>query len=1519
MKTKHLLLTVLVAFMMPWAAVAQQALPYSYGFEDNDLSNDGWILNGATNGNTKIYEESDAPEGSRLFKFYYGEHNAHLVSPLLTGTENGVDVSFQYMRNSSTSSFDEQFQVGYTTAADVTDPTSFTYGEIVYADRQWLTYSYFFPANTKRIAIKYIYTNGYYLRLDDFHFAAPGTCPKPTLASVYTETIEANQATISWTENGSATHWVIEYSTSSSFSDATSVTQNGLPYKIINNLDPNTTYYVRVKSDCGGGEQSHWSNVVSFTTLCPVISSYPWTENFNSLTVGNAIPDCWDNSEGTTTNNNYKWGYNTSTSGNGATNGTSHDGSKCVRFNSYNNSDGNTNLLKTNPMNFPTSTVMQLVFWWKNPAGGSFDVYISTNGGSTYTTALATGLINQSSWKEEVIDLTDYVGAHNVVIVFKGTSNYGNGDAYIYLDDVTVREKPVCPVPTNLAVTSIGDQNAVISWEGESDSYDLRYRTEAYIDGPVECFDAGFAAGSEATDWRLYNGTLNASGTANLNDQGSSWSFGTSNAVFDNHAYMNLYGLKNYWLVTPLMSITSGEALSFDVAYTPYNNDNPLATGCTTHRFAVLVSTDYMAHWTILREWNNNGSDYVLDEIPATGLSVDAIDLSAYASRSVYIAFFAHSEDNNHNNNIHIDNVAFGTPVAVGTWQNITGIAAQNQWLSLVAETRYEVQVRGNCGGSLGDSDYSAPLYFTTLETCAVPTDLAATDINSHSATFTWEGDANDYYFWYWMDGETTTTTIEVHNAKTVTVTGLQAVTLYHAQARAICDPDNPSYYSAPCEAISFETICYVPSDFASSNVGYHNATVTWTGESDSYNIRYCSSTPWLLEEGFENTSSFNNWTAISNNGNNTNYQYYGRWTAFARTGSYGYSFSSRYVANDYNQYLISPEKENIKSVDFYYRASTSGYDEMFRVGYSTTTNDIAAFTWLPFLGTSSTSWRKYSTEDFPIGVKYIAINYRSNHQRELYIDDITLAGDNCADWQTTTSSTASCNLENLTDETTYYIQVQGVCGGVIGDWSEGYRFATLREGLKVFTTEGNWDDANNWFPSGAPTLSEDAVIQANVTIPNGCVATANSITYEGTTPSILTIADGGQLIHKNEGVYAYVVKEITGYSGEKDHYYLLGVPQYEYSDINPATAVQHMLENNFDLYSFDPDAADGLEWRNYKQEPFNLKPGKGYLYANSEDVTLLTLSMLKPLTDEGYAVCNKMQALSYTNGGTNPFNGWNLVSNPWAFTGYMYVLAPNNGELEVVSQDFYRMGENGIEAIASHGAVAPWEAVFVRATAELQFALVFAEPLEVNTRVLNMTVSQNGGTVDNARIRFGKGHGLDKFQLNPSHTKLYIPQADKNYAVVYSEEDMGEMPVSFEAESNGTYTLNFTTEELSFAYLHLIDNLTGIETDLLQTPSYSFEARTTDYTSRFKLVFCSKVPEPVEGPNQSFAFYSNGSWVINNEGRAVLQVVDVNGRIIKSESINGCANINFNAAPGVYMLRLINGENVMVQKVVVK
>lgn len=52
---------------------------------------------------------------------------------------------------------------------------------------------------------------------------------------------------------------------------------------------------------------------------------------------------------------------------------------------------------------------------------------------------------------------------------------------------------------------------------------------------------------------------------------------------------------------------------------------------------------------------------------------------------------------------------------------------------------------------------------------------------------------------------------------------------------------------------------------------------------------------------------------------------------------------------------------------------------------------------------------------------------------------------------------------------------------------------------------------------------------------------------------------------------------------------------------------------------------------------------------------------------------------------------------------------------------------------------------------------------------------------------------------------------------------------------------------------------------------------------------------------------------------KATLQEIDITGRILKSESINGCASINVNAAPGIYMFRLINGNEVKVQKILVE
>ena len=98
-----------------------------------------------------------------------------------------------------------------------------------------------------------------------------------------------------------------------------------------------------------------------------------------------------------------------------------------------------------------------------------------------------------------------------------------------------------------------------------------------------------------------------------------------------------------------------------------------------------------------------------------------------------------------------------------------------------------------------------------------------------------------------------------------------------------------------------------------------------------------------------------------------------------------------------------------------------------------------------------------------------------------------------------------------------------------------------------------------------------------------------------------------------------------------------------------------------------------------------------------------------------------------------------------------------------------------------------------------------------------------------------------------------------------------------------------------------------------------SFNAKTTDYESRFKLVFSANSEDGPSTGSGPFAFYSNGNWIIANEGEATLQVIDINGRILSSETVNGSVSKAINAAPGVYVLRLINGDDVKTQKVVVR
>ena len=473
--------------------------------------------------------------------------------------------------------------------------------------------------------------------------------------------------------------------------------------------------------------------------------------------------------------------------------------------------------------------------------------------------------------------------------------------------------------------------------------------------------------------------------------------------------------------------------------------------------------------------------------------------------------------------------------------------------------------------------------------------------------------------------------------------------------------------------------------------------------------------------------------------------------------------------------------------------------------------------------------------------------------------------------------------------------------------------FTFSNHSIAVFTTAGNWNIVSNWSDNVVPIVGSNVVIAANATIPANYVAHVGEISINA--GATLTIADGGQLYHNNEGVTARVQKNIMPYTivqtnGEEksNGWYLLASPMQE--AVEPS---ETMLSNSYDLYRFNQ--IEELEWENHHQYSiFMLNNGQGYLYANSGNggnaaVTIDLEGQLQPSAEdvEVPLVYDANACLS----------GWNLVGNPFACNAYL-----------ADGRDFYVMNDERNELVVSESnIIAPLQGLFVQASDANDDGVTFTTTMpQKQGSALTLNVYKGSSfegpqaqePIDHARVRFGNGPALGKFNLRPNGTRMSIQQHHQDYAVVYAEKQ-GEVPVSFKAAENGRYAISASTENIELRYLHLIDNLTGADVDLLTMPTYTFEAKTTDYASRFRLVFSVKDASTGSASDETFAFISNGNIIITDDADgATLQVVDRMGRVILCRDAARHVSTS-GMSPGVYVLRLINGDSVKTQKMVVR
>ena len=458
---------------------------------------------------------------------------------------------------------------------------------------------------------------------------------------------------------------------------------------------------------------------------------------------------------------------------------------------------------------------------------------------------------------------------------------------------------------------------------------------------------------------------------------------------------------------------------------------------------------------------------------------------------------------------------------------------------------------------------------------------------------------------------------------------------------------------------------------------------------------------------------------------------------------------------------------------------------------------------------------------------------------------------------------------------------------------------------------------------NGSCTLDMDA-IAASVTI-NGILTISTDDEDEAYTlnSDYITIKDGAQLFTPEDYVItATVEKEIAGYTGDWNNWYLIAKPGYELDEAFDFEAAG-MLNGDFDLYFFDQEYPgdpeedpDNGEWRNYKYyeakgelENFAAYYG-GYLYANSQDVTLSFTGDLNTAAEVEY------KKLPCDNSADDGSMGFSLIGNPYACNAAVTYGSKVDG--------LYMMNEEGRADIipVENAIIAPATALFVHSTKKDNNASIKFTPEDGTANVrsmdlprVNIEVRSNGVLQDRAYVRMYESSNLIKFNLRNDGSKLFIPVNGKRYAAAYAGEN-NVMPVSFTTTENGTYTLSVNPEDMTCSYLHLIDNMTGADVDLLRTSTYTFESNSSDYTSRFKLVFAENALNEIAN---SFAYINNGNLMINNDGAAKLQVMDATGRILSSENINGCYSKSLNLSAGVYVVRLINGADMKTQKIVVE
>ena len=518
-----------------------------------------------------------------------------------------------------------------------------------------------------------------------------------------------------------------------------------------------------------------------------------------------------------------------------------------------------------------------------------------------------------------------------------------------------------------------------------------------------------------------------------------------------------------------------------------------------------------------------------------------------------------------------------------------------------------------------------------------------------------------------------------------------------------------------------------------------------------------------------------------------------------------------------------------------------------------------------------------------------------------------------------------------------YLIGVELPGSGII-NWSN----VNAYKNYYIFEKNGNWYDSENWRSNLMPQLPDDqvyiyaeAVVNEGetVTIGNATIKYDNkdyfgSLTIKGEfitttdigivndSPHRLILNDGAQLRQKNPNLPGKFVMNINN-PKVWNEWNKTGW-QFIASPFTDATVSQFTnAGDEYDLYKFDGRHENlTVEWRNHKDPEAQFETefvsGRGYM-ASYESNTTATLS----------GTFNSSTSITYPvtyqdiQEGEMHWPNFHLLGNPFTFNMDLSKLQTFH-----IATGVAVINNTGGWDYLTSGSINVGDGFFVR-TVGVNPSVSYSEgPTRSSDNNVTDNISiriSNSTSRDNVVLNFAGADnaGFPKLNaMNEDVAYLYVVDNNERYGIFNYDKDVKEVPLSFEAQKMGNYTISVDAEG-EYETIVLVDRQTGVETNML-LEDYKFTATTSkkENTDRFIVRFTFK--SDVETESKIFAYQSGNELIIEDEG--TVQLFDVTGRMLyisdvksRGERIN-VGQLN----KAAYILRLVNGEGVKVQKVII-